>query len=191
MDLASRLKYLRTTKGMSVRTLAKETGVTPSFVYQVENKETAPSLSTLKRIAEALEVNISFFIEDELPEEWFIQRAEARKKLFTGKDGMEIELFTFTGSRVKRLEASMVKLKPKAEAESYIYSHERDDFIYILQGVMEFRLDRGWFRLEEGDAMHLNIQNPSAIRNPGEQEAIGLWIVSPTSLERLLSGQPS
>ncbi|MBS3943231.1 MAG: helix-turn-helix transcriptional regulator [Dethiobacter sp.] len=187
MDLASRLKYLRTTKGMSVRSLAKEAGVTPSFIYQVENKEAAPSLSTLKRIAEVLEVSASFFIEDELPEEWFIQRATARKKLITGQDGLNVELFTFAGSRVKRLEASIVKLKPEAGTDRYIYNHERDDFIYVLKGTFEFKLDRGWFRLEEGDAMHLNIQNPSAFRNPGEQEAIALWIVSPTSIEQLFT----
>lgn len=187
VDLASRLKYLRTTKGMSVRLLAKEAGVTASFIYQIENKEATPSLSTLKRIAEALEVSASFFIEDELPEEWFLQRAAARKKLVTGQDGLNVELFTFAGSRVKRLEASIVKLKPKGEADRYIYSHERDDFIYVLKGALEFKLDRGWFRLEEGDATHLSIQNPSAIRNPGEQEAIALWIVSPTSIEQLLT----
>jgi transcriptional regulator with XRE-family HTH domain len=187
VDLASRLKYLRTTRGMSVRSLAKEAGVTASFIYQIENKEAAPSLSTLKRIAKALEVSASFFIEDEVPEEWFIQKAAARKKLITGLEGLNVELFTFAGPRAKRMEASIVKLEPKASADRYIYNHSRDDFIYVLKGAFEFKLDWGWFRLEEGDAMHLSIQNPSAIRNPGEQEAIALWVVSPTSIEQLLT----
>lgn len=187
MDIASRLKYMRTTKGMSVRALAKEVGVSPSFIYQIENKETNPSLSTLKRVAEALEASMTFFIEDELPEDWFIQRASARKKLISGKAGMNVELFAFTGSRVKRLEASIFRLEPKAVVEGYIYNHERDDFIYLLKGVIEFELDRGWSRLEEGDAAHLNIQNPRAIRNPGDREAVGLWVISPTSIEQLLS----
>lgn len=187
VDLASRLKYLRTTKGMSVRSLAKEAGVTPSFIYQIENKEAAPSLSTLKRIAKALEVSASFFIEDEVPEEWFIQKATARKKLITGQEGLNVELFTFAGSRVKRLEASIVKLGPKARSDRYIYNHDRDDFIYVLKGAFEFKLDWGWFRLEEGDATHLSIQKLSAFRNPGEQEAVALWVVSPTSIEQSLT----
>lgn len=179
MSLGEKLQRVRTNAGISVRTLAKDVGVSPSFIYQVERGQTAPSLSTLKKIAEALNTQVSFFVEDELPEEWFIVRCDKRKKLVTDVSGLTVELATFLGSRDKKMDLSFFTLEPGAKIGSYIYGHERDDLIVVLSGSLEVELSQGSYSLEKGDAMYVSVGDIKSIVNPGDEKAEGLWVISP------------
>lgn len=179
MNLGEKLQRVRTNAGISVRTLAKVVGVSPSFVYQVERGQTAPSLSTLKKMAEALNTQVAFFVEDELPEEWFIVRADKRKKLMTEIPGLTVELATFLGSRDKKMDLSFFTLEPGARIDSYIYGHERDDLIVVLSGSLEIEVTQGSYSLGKGDSAYVSIGDIKAIANTGHEKSMGIWIISP------------
>jgi transcriptional regulator with XRE-family HTH domain len=66
-NLGSRLKDLRLKAGLTLRELARKAGVSPSFVSQIENGKSQPSVATLYTFAQLLDVSI-----DEL----FDQRSE-------------------------------------------------------------------------------------------------------------------
>ena len=56
------LRQIRKKRGMSLRRLAKQTGVDRKFLVLIENMERQPSVEVAKRIAEALEFPwIQFF----------------------------------------------------------------------------------------------------------------------------------
>jgi transcriptional regulator with XRE-family HTH domain len=56
--LGARLKRVREASGMSLREVARQLGVSPSFVSQLENGKSQPSVATLYSIAQLLEVSI-------------------------------------------------------------------------------------------------------------------------------------
>jgi transcriptional regulator with XRE-family HTH domain len=58
------LKYLRDREGLSVRALAAKAGMSYTYLANVENGKADPSLSTLTRIAKALEVTVSTLVKD-------------------------------------------------------------------------------------------------------------------------------
>ena len=59
------LKAIRTQKGLSQGALAKLANMSQTFLSNVENGKSDPSLSTLKRLAGALDVSVSDLIKDE------------------------------------------------------------------------------------------------------------------------------
>lgn len=65
MDIGARLREVRILRGISLRNLARRVGVSASFISQVEQNKSKPSLETLRRISEVLEVNTSFLLEPE------------------------------------------------------------------------------------------------------------------------------
>lgn len=65
MNIGVRLKGVRRLRGMSLRNLAKKVGVSASFISQVEQNKCQPSLDTLQRISEALDVATSYLLESE------------------------------------------------------------------------------------------------------------------------------
>ncbi len=65
MDIGTRLREVRILRGISLRNLARKVGVSASFISQVEQNKCQPSLQTLRRISEVLEVSTSYLLEPE------------------------------------------------------------------------------------------------------------------------------
>lgn len=61
--LGKRLKQLRAERGLTQAALAKEAGVTLSYIGRLEIGMHDPQLSTLKKLAKALKCKISELVE--------------------------------------------------------------------------------------------------------------------------------
>src|SRR5215831_8902500 len=63
-DIGRRLAAHRGQRGMRVAELAREVGVTPSLISQIERGMSRPSVSTLFAIAQALDVPVDAFFRE-------------------------------------------------------------------------------------------------------------------------------
>jgi transcriptional regulator with XRE-family HTH domain len=59
MDIGKRLRDIRVAKGLSQRDMQKRTGQDPCYLSRVENGHNEPSLRTLEKLAQALEIELS------------------------------------------------------------------------------------------------------------------------------------
>ena len=66
--IGARLRAFRKQKGMSIRSLAKECGISVNTLSLIENDRTSPNVNTLKLLADGLEISIVSFFEEENPE---------------------------------------------------------------------------------------------------------------------------
>src|SRR5829696_6322505 len=64
--IGDRLARLRTERGVKVSALAREVGVSPSLISQIERGQSRPSVSTLFELAQALDVSVDAFFRDEV-----------------------------------------------------------------------------------------------------------------------------
>ena len=64
-DIGKRIKEIRISKEMTLEILSEITGFTKGYLSKVENSEKAPPVSTLIRIAGALEVRLSEIFQEE------------------------------------------------------------------------------------------------------------------------------
>lgn len=184
MDFGTRLKKIRCNSGLSVRALAERVGVSPSFIYQLEKNETSPSFSTLRRIAAVLSTSISVLTEDELPEEWVVVRAGARRRVVTDDRGVNLGLLAFLGTREKRMQPAVLQLEAGATCSEIVFDSGRDDLFYVLEGQLDITCGDRTYHLECGDAAYFAFNNPAAITNPGPTVARALWVIAPPSEAR-------
>ena len=84
IDLGTRLKALRSKQGLSQTDLAKQVGVTPSTISQVESNLIYPSLPALFKMAEILSVEAGSFFQD--------SAGVFNKMIFPGADAKEVRL---------------------------------------------------------------------------------------------------
>src|SRR5215207_6094326 len=63
-EIGARLAAHRARRGMKVSELARQVGVSPSLISQIERGQSRPSVSTLFALAEALEVPVDAFFRD-------------------------------------------------------------------------------------------------------------------------------
>jgi transcriptional regulator with XRE-family HTH domain len=180
VEFGARLKRIRMTQGISVREFARRVGVSGSYISQLESNECRPSYSVLKRIAEQLGTTVSVLTEDNLPEEWVVVKSNARRRLVTGFEGVEVDLVAFLGQRDKSMQSCFVRMKPGAEAVDPVFTHEREDMIYVTEGTVIIHSDGREYVLSKGDVGYFNFQTPERFTNPGPGDATFFWVVSPS-----------
>ena len=74
INLGARVRQFRSMRGVSLRELAAKAGMTPSMLSQIENNGVNPSINTLKSLADALQVPLFKFFQDDNREEKVIVR---------------------------------------------------------------------------------------------------------------------
>lgn len=67
--VGKKLHQLRTQQGLSLRALAKKSGLSHSFICDIEHDRCNPSIASLKTLARALGVAEGAFFEGEEEEE--------------------------------------------------------------------------------------------------------------------------
>ncbi|MDO8142401.1 MAG: response regulator [Candidatus Brocadiales bacterium] len=67
-SVGKKLKFLRKSKKITQKQLANRTSLSPSLLSQIENGQIAASLTTLDKLSAALNVKISYFLDEEVVE---------------------------------------------------------------------------------------------------------------------------
>ena len=62
----SKIKELRKEKGLSQRKLADMLNVSPSYIQKIESNKKNPSISTLKKISNALNIEVSVLLNNDI-----------------------------------------------------------------------------------------------------------------------------
>lgn len=161
------IKKVRQEKGLSQTELAARTGLTPSFLSQFERGLTEPSLATLRRICEVLEVSMfQFLLGEEINP---IVKKNGRKRIIFPNSNLVYEQLTPSGNR--KFDLAYGILPPGAVSSDQPLSHPCDECIFVLRGVLEVQSGEQRFTVGEGDSLYLDGRIPHLMRNIGEEEA--------------------
>lgn len=154
-EVGLKIKGLRKQKGLALKDLAALVGTTSSFLSQVENNKTALSISVLKRIAEALEVKMSFLLGEEAvapPEiKYLVVKKDERKTLQNFGTGLKLQFLT-TLDKSHLLEPTIHVLAPRAISGIPPYKHGGQEIIFLLSGRIILHLADRNVPLEAGDS---------------------------------------
>jgi len=146
------VRRLRARSGMSVRTLARQTCFSPSFMSQVENGQVSPSIGSMERITAVLGAGLGeFFATVSEGRRARIVRTDGRRRLSSGWSRAQLEALSPPG-RTTQLEAVIITLQPGGRSGKHPYPHSREVFAFILQGEAALTLGSESFRLARGDA---------------------------------------
>jgi transcriptional regulator with XRE-family HTH domain len=151
VDVGGRLKELRTERGMSMRSLAKASGLSTNALSMIERGRTSPSVSTLYKLAEALGVPITAFFRLEPPKQEIVFRQAARRKRVAFPkgvwEGLGGEAF------VGHIEPFMLTLEPGGGSGPFGMLHSGSEFVLCLKGEIEYTIEDEKFTLQPGDSL--------------------------------------
>lgn len=166
IDVGSRLRQLRQERGMSMRALARSSGLSTNALSMIERSRTSPSVSTLYKIAEALEVPITAFFRLEPPRQSIVFRKAMERKNVQFPQGVWEGLGgeAFSG----HLEPFMLTLESKAGSGPYGMLHTGNEFVLCLSGQLEYEIEDQNFLLGAGDSLIFAAQLRHRWVNPGD-----------------------
>jgi transcriptional regulator with XRE-family HTH domain len=185
LEIGTRLKHARLTKGMSLLRLAQAVGCTESFLSKVEHDKVRPSLTMLHGIVAALEINIARLFDEDAgqAEQVSIMHEGSRQVIKTDglRQGPGISLERLvSGAQARLLQANIHHVAPQGSSDGCI-EHIGEEMGYVLEGTLEFEVDRKTYVLRKGDSFFFNSALPHGYRNLGKSEARVLWVNTPPS----------
>ncbi len=171
--LGARLRNLRRVRKLSLASVAEQAGISVAFLSAIERSQMSASVGTLRKLARFYGVNILSFFNptDDNPH---LVRPGDRKRLQAGR-GVRMELLAW-GNTV--MEPHLFRIAPRAGSGDS-YSHDGEEFLYIVRGQLEISLEDREFRLSTGDSFYFESNTPHRWSNPGKQEAWVLWVNTP------------
>ena len=189
--IGERIKYLRQRKQMGLVELGRHTGLSASFLSQLETGRVVPTLRNLARIAMVFSKDMSYFFEPERPELFRIQRASDRIRLpQTGVDepGYYFESLgqVPADQTITPYIAEFLQASEKRSTKSH--RHSGNEFLYVLSGELKLEHDSQADVLSEGDAVFFNAEAVHSYERAGGENCSALILTMPEPLRGLPSG---
>jgi len=179
IDVGERLRAIRRSRRCTLRTVADRSGLSESFLSQVERGRSSASIASLRRIADALGVSIADLFElDSVPEPRVLRRDE-RPALAFGVLGRKLLL---TPRPLQNLEVFVGELEVGGSTGDQPYAHgDSEELFVVLSGEVELQVGGEIFELERGDSIEYRSSTPHRASNAGGDLAEVMWIISPPS----------
>jgi transcriptional regulator with XRE-family HTH domain len=179
VDVGERLRTLRRFRRCTLQTVAERSGLSESFLSQVERGRSNASIGSLKRIADALGVSMADLFEpDGLPGPRVLRRDE-RPALQFGILGRKLLL---TPRPLHHLEVFAGELEVSGSTGPEPYAHgDSEELFVVVSGTVRIELGGEEFELEPGDSIDYRSSIPHRVVNTGQELAEVLWIISPPS----------
>jgi transcriptional regulator with XRE-family HTH domain len=176
VDIGVTLRKLREERDLSIRALARESGISANALSMIERGRSSPSVSTLYKVVEALGVPITNIFRSE-PEqrEIVFRKVAARTRVpFTRGlwEGLGGE--TFTG----RVEPFALTLESGAHSGVKSIVHGGHEFVLCLRGQLEYQVEDETYRLEAGDSLLFASHLRHRWRNPGPMVTNAIFVLS-------------
>ena len=183
LKIGNKVRELRQKNRYTLQDLAAKTGLSKPFLSQIENHHVVPPVATLLKLARALNVNMGYFFQDEQSSEKISVtrqnervRIERRPHHQKGEVNYIYEALETKKSN-KHMEPFLVEFRDQDTSEMVFVSHEGEEFVYLLDGKLEFRtIDRVEI-LEPGDSIYFESDLSHSFRCLSEQPARAMVVV--------------
>jgi len=171
--IAGNIKKIRKQRKMTLQELAERTGLTKGYLSKIERSQKAPPYSTLNKLAGALGIEVTDILKvatnpaKDLPivlgrrEDGHIIRESAH---YIGYDYMVLA----ADKPGKNMEPFFIYVPFEFPQ---FFRHEGEEFIYVLEGSMEFKYGDEIFVMHKGDHTYFDSQIPHTGRSLGDKRA--------------------
>lgn len=176
-DISKKIKELRLKNEWTLKNLSEKTELSVSFLSQVERGSSSLTITSLKKIADAFGVKISYFFEEYDENHNYVIKSEDQKPFKI--EGSEPTYVRLNGEFSERtLEPLLVTLPPNHK-QSQTFGHPGEEFYYVLKGAALFNINKTEYFVREGDSIHFPSHVPHYLENPLNDESTLLCALTP------------
>ena len=177
------VKELRHKKQITLQDLAARTGIPKSVLAEIESGEVVPPVATLLKLAKVFNMGMASFFEEEAPGmKISVTRSGERIRIKRRPHHHEGEVDYIyesleTHKTDKHMEPLLVEFQPLDTGDMVFTNHEGEEFIFVLEGRLEFRTDDRMEILHPGDALYFESDINHSFRSLDENPAKAIAVV--------------
>ena len=185
--IGSRIKQLRTRRSMGLVELGQLTGLSASFLSQLETGRVVPTLRNLARLGLAFNKDLSYFFQPERRSFFRIQRRKDRVRLPQPRPINPSHIAESFGILVpdRSLGPCLAEFFPNVDVPPFEPKlYQGQEMVYMISGALDIDFGGREDRLEDGDVAFMDSETPRTFRCHGDQSAAALIISMPIRSNR-------
>ena len=174
LAIGTRVRQLRSERGLTLQALAELTGLSASLLSLVERGKTSPSIGTLVSIAHAFDVHMTDLMPGmpAPPEEPVLRHDEQR--VYSTPEGVNRRIAR--DDRVRGLEVAINEYGPGGTSAQSLLHHAGYEYGVVIEGTLTVEVDGETYQLKPGDSIAYDSTHPHRITNNGKTEAKAMWV---------------
>jgi transcriptional regulator with XRE-family HTH domain len=169
-SFAAMLRQLRTSRELSLQDLAERAQVSRSMISKIEREDVQPSLDVAVRLADALGTRLNAMIRSDAYARVVKIERDRQLVIRDPRNRWERRQLSpsFAASRIEVLRGKLAAHQDTGKSVSH--PQRAEEFISVLRGRMNVRLDGRLIELEEGDSLFFEGDQGHVLENPGNVE---------------------
>lgn len=184
--IGAKIKSIRESKQLTLAEVAERSGLGTEQIERIEGNIDFPSLAPLIKIARVLGVRLGTFLDDQSELGPVICRKKDSNETnsigFTNNASLErkhMEYHSLSQDKSGRhMEPFLIDIAPSEEGVDFVLStHEGEEFIYVLGGIVEINYGKNTYILEEGDSIYYDSIVAHHVHAAAESKARILGVV--------------
>lgn len=178
--IGERIRKRREYLDLSMNSLAKGVGVTPSLLSQIENGKAFPSLHTIKHIADYLNTSVGTLIgENDTFANNPVITWDEKKIVKKSVNGATLYLLAHY-SPFQTMENYLVELEPDGNSIDLLDTRRNgQEFCFVLDGKVSVVLSGNAYDLEEKGSIYFYSHDLKYFKNTAGVKTHLLWVISP------------
>ena len=194
--IGERIKHLRLKKSMGLVELGRHTGLSASFLSQLETGRVVPTLRNLARIAMVFSKDLSYFFEPEPQTLFRVHKAKDRVRLPQSGAVDPAYFFESLGYMVpdRQLDPYFAEFLPARKGrETRAHQHVGCEFLILLSGRLDIQHGSVTHHVEAGDAVYFDADTTHSYKCSGEEPATAIIVTlqQPAVQTGPRTGQPA
>jgi transcriptional regulator with XRE-family HTH domain len=187
--ICKKIRNLRLNKNMTLDDLAKSIDLSKSYISKLERSKKSPPISTLYKIATALGTDLNFLITGyDLYKNTKVSvvKNNDQFKVSGNNENSDYNYYALAYKKNNKLmEPFLIEVSKNSSLKHY--SHNGEEFNYLLKGKVEFIVDNDIFILDEGDSIYFESKMPHGIRNLSSEKSV---LISVNTIDKELLKTP-
>lgn len=174
-EIGARIGSIRKEKGLSLDALSKLTGFAVDLLADIEQNRVQPQLGTIIKLSKALDSAFGRLVSGVGDRLYSVTRKNDQKivsRSTSDKGQKQVYVYRSLAPEVqgRHMEALIVQLEENPDQEMSV--HEGEEFIYVLQGVVQLKIGQDAFDLTPGDSVYYLSTTPHLIAAKSGQATI-------------------
>ncbi|WP_018248420.1 helix-turn-helix domain-containing protein [Orenia marismortui] len=163
INIAKKLNQIRKNRGFTLSKLEELTGVSKSMLGQIERGESNPTVKTLWKIANGLNVSFSTFIDEDNSKVSVISTEEINPLLEERGEFRVYPIFPF--DHKKRFEIHAIEIEAGCSYEAEAHFTGVEEHLIVSRGILEILIEGDTYRVNEGNTIRFVADKAHVYRN--------------------------
>ncbi|MEV0738798.1 helix-turn-helix domain-containing protein [Streptomyces sp. NPDC050549] len=162
--VAQRLKDMRGERGITLTTLAEQTGISSAHLSRLEKGVRKPSIGSLLQIARVYGVSISELVQEPDQDDFHLVRADEAMT----REGQDGRYTVLSGPRETM---SVIRVELTAGKHTKTARHVGEEWLHVVSGAITLDISGVSLQLDAGDSVHFDSSKEHRLTSSDDADA--------------------